>query len=103
MKNKKQKLDENEIITEFIGKIASYMFLKKADKLVKATKNNPELHKAIEKYHKDNQEFKRKLKAMGIGSEADLVKAVNSNPNVKNMETSRQRKDRIDKDLKKFF
>ena len=86
-----------------IGKLASKLFINSVEKRMTKFRKNPELHEAIETYHKESLEFKSRLKAMGIGSEEDLVKAVNSDPNVKNMETSRQRKDRIDKDLKKFF
>jgi hypothetical protein len=100
---KKRQLNEEQIINEFIGKIASYMFMNKANKLVNATKKNSELHKAIEKYHKDNLEFKKKLKRIGVTSPEDLVKAVNKDPNVRDMETDRQAKDRIDKELDVFF
>lgn len=100
---KKKQLNEEQIINEFIGKIASYMFMNKANKLVNATKKNPELHNAIEKYHKDNLEFRKKLKRIGVTSPDDLVKAVNANPNVRDMETDRQAKDRIDKELDVFF
>ena len=86
-----------------IGKLASKLFINSVEKRMTKFRKNSELREAIETYHKESLEFKSRLKAMGIGSEEDLVKAVNSDPNVKNMETSRQRKDRIDKELKKFF
>ena len=86
-----------------IGKLASKLFINSVEKRMTEFKKNSELREAIETYHKESLEFKSRLKAMGIGSKADLVKAVNSNPNVKNMETTRQRIDRIDKELKKFF
>ena len=101
---KKKQLNEEKILCEFIGKIASYMFMKKADKLVKATKRNPKLHNAIEKYHRDSQAFKKQLKDMGITDSEDLVRAVNANPNIKNKaETSKQAFDRIDKELGDLF
>ena len=86
-----------------IGKLASKLFINSVEKRMTEFNKNSELREAIETYHKESLEFKSRLKAMGIGSEDDLVKAVNSDPIVKNMETSRQRKDRIDKELKKFF
>ena len=102
---KKKQLNEEKILCEFIGKIASYMFMKKADKLVKATKQNPKLHNAIENITEIVKLFKKQLKDMGITDSEDLVRAVNANPNIKNKETetSKQAFDRIDKELGDLF
>jgi cell fate (sporulation/competence/biofilm development) regulator YlbF (YheA/YmcA/DUF963 family) len=85
--NKKQ-IKEEKLITEFIGKLASYMFMKKADDLVKATKNNGKLYNAFEKYKKDSEAFQARLKKLGITSSEDLVKAVNDDPNIKTRATT---------------
>ena len=96
---KKKQLNEEQLLNEFIGKIASYFFMKKAGKLVDATKNNPRLHGALSQYKQDTEDFRKKMKNLGISSGDDLVAAVNDNPALSSAETPKQRNLRIRKEF----
>ena len=96
---KKKQISEEQQLNEFIGKLASAMFTRKADKIVKALKTNPKVHNAVKQYKKDTDEFKKRIDNLGIGSFEDLIAATKKNPNVADLESARDRKDRIRKEL----
>ena len=79
---KKKQISEEQQLNEFIGKLASAMFTRKADKIVKALKTNPKVHNAVKQYKKDTDEFKKRIDDLGIGSWEDLIAATKKTPNV---------------------
>ena len=96
---KKKQISEEQQLNEFVGKIASAMFTKKADKIVKATQNNPKIHRALSQYKKDLEDFRARMKKLGVSSSEDLIAAVNKDPNVPNIEDPRDRRKRIRREL----
>jgi len=96
---KKKQLSEEQQLNEFIGKLASAMFTRKADKIVKSVKANPKVYSALAQYKKDTDEFKQRIDRLGIGSWDDLIAATKKNPNMKDLESARDRKNRIRKEL----
>ena len=96
---KKKQISEEQQLNEFIGKIAAEMFTKKADKIVKATKNNPKIYNALSQYKKDLEDFRARMKKLGVSSSEDLIAAVNKDPNVPNIEDPRDRRKRIRREL----
>ena len=63
---KKKQISEEQQLNEFVGKIASAMFTKKANKIVKATQNNPKIHRALSQYKKDLEDFRARMKKLGV-------------------------------------
>lgn len=96
---KKKQISEEQQLNEFIGKLASAMFTRKADKIVKALKANPKVHNAVKQYKKDTDEFKKRIDDLGIGSWEDLVAASKKDPNVRDRETARDQMDRLRREL----
>lgn len=96
---KKKQINEKEQLNEFIGKLASALFTRKADKIVKALQSNPKVHNAVRQYKKDTDEFKKRIDDLGIGSFEDLIAATKKDPNVADLESPRDRKNRIRKEL----
>ena len=84
MKNKKtikkQPLNEEQIINEFIGKLATAIFNNKAKKLSKNAFSDPRLANLFDKYVEDTKKFKEELKRLGLTSREDLKNAINNNP-----------------------
>jgi len=80
MKNKKtikkQPLNEEQIINEFIGKLATAIFNNKAKKLSKNAFSDPRLANLFDKYVEDTKKFKQELKDLGLSSKEDLKKAL---------------------------
>jgi len=87
MKNKKtikkQPLNEEQIINEFIGKLATAIFNNKAKKLSKNAFEDPRLANLFDKYVEDTKKFKEELKRLGYSSREDLKNAINKNPRLK--------------------
>jgi hypothetical protein len=79
---KKQQLDEQEQLNEFLGALVKAVFKSKATKLGAAAFADPRLKNAFEDYIKDTKEFKDKLKRIGVTSSADLKKAIEKSPNI---------------------
>lgn len=77
---KKEPLNEEQILNEFIGKLATAIFNSKAKKLSKKAFSDPRLTKLFNKYVEDTKDFKEELKSIGLTSSADLKKALESNP-----------------------
>lgn len=96
---KKKQISEEQQLNEFVGKIASAMFTKKANKIVKATQNNPKIHRALSQYKKDLEDFRARMKKLGVSSSEDLIAAVNKNPKLSNIEDPDDRHDRIRREL----
>jgi len=96
---KKKQISEEQQLNEFIGKLASAMFTRKADKIVKALKTNPKVHNAVKQYKKDTDEFKKRIDDLGIGSFEDLIAATKKNPNVADLESARDQMDRLRREL----
>ena len=96
---KKKQISEEQQLNEFIGKLAAAMFTRKADKIVKALKANPKVHNAVKQYKKDTDEFKKRIDDLGIGSFEDLIAATKKNPNVADLESARDRLDRLRREL----
>ncbi len=63
-----------------IGWLAKSIFNIKAKALSKKALSDPRLTAVFEKYQKDTNEFKKKLKRIGLTSSEDLRKALESNP-----------------------
>lgn len=96
---KKKQLSEEQQLNEFIGKLASAMFTRKADKIVKSVKANPKVYSALAQYKKDTDEFKKRIDRLGIGSWEDLIAASKKNPNMKDLESARDQAARIGREL----
>ena len=96
---KKKQLSEEQQLNEFIGKLASAMFTRKADKIVKSVKANPKVYSALAQYKKDTDEFKKRIDRLGIGSWEDLIAASKKDPNVMDKESARDRLDRLRREL----
>lgn len=96
---KKKQLSEEQQLNEFIGKLASAMFTRKADKIVKSVKANPKVYSALAQYKKDTDEFKKRIDRLGIGSWEDLIAASKKNPNVMDKESARDQLARLRKEL----
>ena len=96
---KKKQISEEQQLNEFVGKIASAMFTKKANKIVKATQNNPKIHRALSQYKKDLEDFRARMKKLGVSSSEDLIAAVNKNPKVPNIESPKDARERIRREL----
>jgi len=96
---KKKQISEEQQLNEFIGKLASAMFTRKADKIVKALKTNPKVHNAVKQYKKDTDEFKKRIDDLGIGSWDDLIAASKKDPNVRDGESARDQMDRLRREL----
>lgn len=96
---KKKHLTEEQQLNEFVGKIAAAMFTKKAEKIVKATKNNPKIYNALSQYKKDLEDFRARMKKLGVSSSEDLIAAVNKDPNIQNIEDPRDARKRIRREL----
>lgn len=77
---KKQPLNEEQLINEFIGKLATAIFNNKAKKLSKKAFSDPRLTKVFDKYVEDTKKFKEELKRIGYTSREDLKNAINKNP-----------------------
>jgi hypothetical protein len=75
------------------------LFTRKADKIVKSLKTNPKVHNAVRQYKKDTDEFKKRIDDLGIDSWDDLIAATKKDPNVADLESARDRKNRIRKEL----
>lgn len=78
--NKKQPLNEEQIINEFFGKLVTAIFNNKANKLSKKAFSDPRLNKVFDKYVEDTKKFKAELKRIGYTSTEDLKNAINKNP-----------------------
>jgi hypothetical protein len=63
---KKQQLNEEEQLNEFLGSLVKAIFKTKATALGKAAFADPVLHKAFQQYIDDTNKFKAKLKKRGI-------------------------------------
>lgn len=81
--NKKQPLNEEQIINEFFGKLVTAIFNNKAKKLSKKAFSDPRLTKVFDKYVEDTKKFKDELKRLGLTSREDLKTAINKDPNLK--------------------
>ena len=79
---KKQQLDEQEQLNEFLGALVKAVFKSKATKLGAAAFADPRLKDAFEDYIKDTKEFKAKLKRIGVSSTADLKTAIKKSSNI---------------------
>ncbi len=79
---KKEQLNEQELLTEFIGGLVKAVFNTKAKAIGLAAFSDPRLRSAFEDYIEDTKEFKAELKRRGITSTADLKKALKNDPNV---------------------
>lgn len=80
---KKEPLNEEQLINEFIGKLATAIFNNKAKKLSKKAFSDPRLTKVFDKYVEDTKKFKAELKRLGLTSTTDLKNAINKDPNLK--------------------
>ena len=56
--NEKQPLNEEKLINEFIGKLATAIFNNKASKISKNAFEDPRMVKVFNKYIEDTKEFK---------------------------------------------
>jgi len=81
--NKKQPLNEEQIINEFFGKLVTAIFNNKANKLSKKAFSDPRLTNLFDKYVEDTKKFKEELKRIGYTSREDLKTAINKNPRLK--------------------
>ena len=79
----KSSLNEEHLINEFIGKLATAIFNSKAKKLSKKAFSDPRLTKVFDKYVEDTKKFKDELKRLGLTSREDLKNAINKDPNLK--------------------
>ena len=79
----KSSLNEEHLINEFIGKLATAIFNNKAKKLSKKAFSDPRLTKVFDKYVQDTKKFKEELKSLGYSSREDLKNAINKNPKLK--------------------
>jgi hypothetical protein len=82
-----------------IGWLASKVFMMGAKAEIKNFQENPKVHNAVHQYKKDTDEFKKRIDDLGIGSFEDLIAATKKNPNVADLESPRDRKNRIRKEL----
>ena len=80
---KKEPLNGEQLINEFIGKLATAIFNNKAKKLSKKAFSDPRLTKVFDKYVEDTKKFKAELKRLGLTSTTDLKNAINKDPNLK--------------------
>ena len=96
---KKKQINEPKQLNEFFGKLASAMFTRKADKIVKAVKTNRKVHDALSQYKKDTEDFKKRIDRLGIGSWEDLIAASKKDPNMKDLESDRERYERTKREL----
>lgn len=71
---KKQQLNEEEQLNEFLGSLVKAIFKTKATALGKAAFADPGLHNAFQKYLDDTKEFKAKLKRHGVSDPQDMKK-----------------------------
>jgi len=81
--NKKQPLNEEQLINEFFGKLVTAIFKNKANKLANKAFKDPRLTKVFDKYVEDTKKFKKELKDLGYTSREDLKNAINKDPNLK--------------------
>lgn len=79
----KSSLNEEHLINEFIGKLATAIFNSKAKKLSKKAFSDPRLTKVFDKYVEDTKKFKAELKRLGLSSREDLKNAINKDPKLK--------------------
>ncbi len=79
----KSSLNEEHLINEFIGKLATAIFNSKAKKLSKKAFSDPRLTKVFDKYVQDTKKFKEELKSLGYSSREDLKNAINKDPKLK--------------------
>ena len=79
----KLSLNEEHLINEFIGKLATAIFNSKAKKLSKKAFGDPRLTKVFDKYVEDTKKFKAELKRLGLSSREDLKNAINKDPKLK--------------------
>jgi|TARA_Y100000385_G_C13059630_1_gene623713 hypothetical protein len=72
---RKQQLNEQELLSEFLGSLVKAVFNTKAKAVGKAAFADPLLHTAFQNYIDDTKKFKAKLKKAGITSTQDLKKS----------------------------
>lgn len=72
---RKQQLNEQELLSEFLGSLVKAVFNTKAKAVGKAAFADPLLHQAFQDYIDDTKKFKEKLKKRGVTSTKDLKKS----------------------------
>ena len=82
-----------------IGKVLGKVFEVKTKAIVNTLQKDPKVHGALTQYKKDTEAFKKRIDDLGIGSWDDLIAATKKNPNVADLESARDRKNRIRKEL----
>ena len=73
MKKKQLSEEQQQLKRIHWEKLASAVFTRKADKIVKSVKANPKVYIALAQYKKDTDEFKKRIDRLGIGSWEDLI------------------------------
>ncbi len=82
-----------------IGKLIGKVFEVKTKAIVNKLQKNPKVHGALTKYKKDTEDFKERIDRLGIGSWDDLIAASKKNPNMKDLESDRERYERTKREL----
>ena len=78
-----------------IGKVLGKVFEVKTKAIVNTLQKDPKVHGALTQYKKDTEAFKKRIDRLGIGSWDDLIAASKKDPNMKDLESDRERYENI--------
>ena len=82
-----------------IGKMLGKVFEVKTKKIMAQAMNEKKVQGALSRYKEGLEDFRARMKKLGVSSPEDLIAAVNRDPNIPNIEDPRDAHDRIRREL----